>query len=314
LLVKQRLTAAAEEIFGLFERSIAEYEEELSRSKEENERQQKLLDAVFSPQLHLHRIETGKEEVPTEQQEWSSDVDQEDPEPPEIKEEQEELWIGQEGRQLQGQEEDITEVQFTPVALKSEDDEEKPQTSQLHQRQTEQMETDGEDCGGPEPSRRLQPDNKTDESPEPETDDSDEDWTENTTFQSDLNFLKNDDVPVSDLGRSSAEKPFSCSDCGKRFGQKGHLKSQMRCHTGEKPFNCSICRKSFTHSGNLQKHMIIHTGEKPFKCSLCGKRFSLKQTSVRHMRTHTGEKPFSCSFCDKKFAWSHQVRHHRCSD
>nr|XP_033493236.1 uncharacterized protein LOC117263726 isoform X2 [Epinephelus lanceolatus] len=52
--VKQRLTAAAEEIFGLFERTIAEYEEELSRSKEENERQRKLLDAVFSPQLQLH--------------------------------------------------------------------------------------------------------------------------------------------------------------------------------------------------------------------------------------------------------------------
>ena len=54
-LVEQRLTAAAEEIFGLFERTIAEYEEELCRSKEKNERQQKLLDAVFSPQLRLHR-------------------------------------------------------------------------------------------------------------------------------------------------------------------------------------------------------------------------------------------------------------------
>ena len=54
-LVKQRLTAAAEEIFGLVERTIAEYEEELCRSKEENERQRKLLDAVFNPQLRLHR-------------------------------------------------------------------------------------------------------------------------------------------------------------------------------------------------------------------------------------------------------------------
>ncbi|KAM6919916.1 uncharacterized protein PEZ65_011942 [Lycodopsis pacificus] len=51
-LVNQRLTAAAEEIFGLFERTIAEYEEELSRSKEENERQ---LRAVLIPQLRLHR-------------------------------------------------------------------------------------------------------------------------------------------------------------------------------------------------------------------------------------------------------------------
>ena len=48
LLVKQRLTAAAEEIFELFERTIAEYEEELCR-------QRKLLDAVLKPQVQLHR-------------------------------------------------------------------------------------------------------------------------------------------------------------------------------------------------------------------------------------------------------------------
>ncbi|XP_031730199.1 uncharacterized protein LOC116398222 isoform X1 [Anarrhichthys ocellatus] len=85
-LVNQRLTAAAEEIFGLFEGTIAEYEEEVSALKEENERQQKLLDAVFNPQLRLHRADVQqllviKEEVPPEQQEWSSSLDQEDPAP-----------------------------------------------------------------------------------------------------------------------------------------------------------------------------------------------------------------------------------------
>ena len=49
--MKQRLTAAAEEIFELFERTIAEYEEELCR-------QRKLLDAVTEPQVQLHR--TGR--------------------------------------------------------------------------------------------------------------------------------------------------------------------------------------------------------------------------------------------------------------
>ena len=51
VVVKQRLTAAAEEIFELFERTIAEYEEELCRHR-------KLLDAVFQPQVQLHR--TGR--------------------------------------------------------------------------------------------------------------------------------------------------------------------------------------------------------------------------------------------------------------
>ncbi|KAI9536831.1 hypothetical protein NQZ68_031140 [Dissostichus eleginoides] len=58
-LVKQRLNAAVEEIFVLFERTIAEYEEELSRAKVEHERHRKLLDAVFQPQIRLHRAVTG---------------------------------------------------------------------------------------------------------------------------------------------------------------------------------------------------------------------------------------------------------------
>ncbi|XP_078112082.1 uncharacterized protein LOC144521395 isoform X2 [Sander vitreus] len=61
-LVEQRLTVAAEEIFGLFERTIAENEEELCRSKEENERQRELLDAVFTPQFRLHRADLTTDE------------------------------------------------------------------------------------------------------------------------------------------------------------------------------------------------------------------------------------------------------------
>ncbi|KAM6975009.1 uncharacterized protein LKV04_016479 [Tautogolabrus adspersus] len=168
-LVNQRLSLAAAEIFELVETTIAEYEEQLCRSREESERQQRLLDAVLSPQLRLHRAEhpadvqqllVSKAELPPDQQEGSPSLDQEDPEPPHIKEEHEELWSSQEGEQLQGVEEaESTKFPFTPVSVKSEDDEEEAQSSQLHQRRAEQMETgaDGEDCGGAEPAPMLHP-------------------------------------------------------------------------------------------------------------------------------------------------------------
>ncbi|XP_031732023.1 zinc finger and SCAN domain-containing protein 12-like isoform X2 [Anarrhichthys ocellatus] len=301
--VNQRLTAAAEEIFGLFERTITEYEEE-------NERQRKLLDAVFNPQLRLHRADVQQlVVVKEEQQAWSSSLDQEDPEPPHIKEEQEELWTSQEGEQLQGLEEADVKFSFTPE--KSEDDEEEAQYSLLHQRQTEQMETNAieEDCGGPEPGRNSDPDRhpepdtdeKIGDSVEPETEHSD-DWKETREPQSGLNSLNNDDVSVSDSRCSAGEKPLSCSECGKRFRLKKDLKKHMRVHTGERTFSCSVCDECFSQSGHLQVHMTFHTGEKPFSCSVCNKSFSQRGHLQVHMRFHTGEKPFSCSVCNTAFS------------
>ncbi|KAG7225282.1 hypothetical protein INR49_014610 [Caranx melampygus] len=54
-LVEQRLKAAVDEIFSLFEGTIEEYEEELRRSEQEKERQRKLLEAVLKPRVVLHR-------------------------------------------------------------------------------------------------------------------------------------------------------------------------------------------------------------------------------------------------------------------
>ncbi|KAF7644484.1 hypothetical protein LDENG_00221420, partial [Lucifuga dentata] len=52
---KQQLSAAAQQILVLFERTITEYEGHVSCLREENERQAKLLDAILNPQVHLHR-------------------------------------------------------------------------------------------------------------------------------------------------------------------------------------------------------------------------------------------------------------------
>ncbi|XP_060899767.1 zinc finger protein 551-like [Labrus mixtus] len=232
------------------------------RYEEELHRQRKLLDVILTPEIKLQRTDVqqllvSKEELPPEQQEWSHILDQEDTKPQHIKEEHEELWISQEEEQLQGLEEaDTTKFPFTPVSVKSEDDEEKPQSSQLHQRQTEQMETgvDGEDCGEAEPERdsdperRLQPETEveTEDSYEPETDDSD-DWQETREDLSELN-LKNKKL-------KTGKRPHRCSDCGKRFNKKGHLTSHISVHTGEKPFSCSECGKSFNQKRILIRHM-----------------------------------------------------------
>ncbi|XP_029284253.1 zinc finger protein 135-like, partial [Cottoperca gobio] len=222
-----------------------------------------------------------------------------DPEPPpHIKEEQEELWSSQEGEQLQGPEEaDITKITFTHVPVKSEDDEEKPQSSQLHQRQTEHMETgaDGEDCGGPEPARNSDPERHLQPVSEDKTRDSsgpdnNYHWEETKEPQSDLNSFGNEEVPVSDSRSSAGEKPFSCSECGRGFIHKRSMKRHNLSHTGEKPYSCSECGKIFGRKSHLKEHMLTHGGEKPFSCPQCGKLFGRKTRLNRHMLIHTDVK------------------------
>lgn len=63
LLISQRLTAAAEEIFGAFGRTVAEYEEEISRFKLEIERQRRLLDLSRTPQISVHADSSGEKQT-----------------------------------------------------------------------------------------------------------------------------------------------------------------------------------------------------------------------------------------------------------
>ncbi|XP_025755986.1 uncharacterized protein LOC109195459 isoform X2 [Oreochromis niloticus] len=109
--INERLTAAAEQIFLEFEKTIVQYEEEIDR-------QRRLLDITWKPQIKLHRVELRQNcDI---KQERSSSVEQEEPEPPQIKEEQEELCSSQEGEQLGLKEE--TEVHNDPVQYEEEID------------------------------------------------------------------------------------------------------------------------------------------------------------------------------------------------
>ncbi|XP_029288306.1 zinc finger protein 239-like isoform X1 [Cottoperca gobio] len=311
--VNQRLTVAVEEILEMFGRTINEYEEEIHR-------QRRLLGAEQLPATKIMlNNESGvsreiqplivNTKLPPEQQELSPSLHTEPPQPPCIKEEPEEVWIRQ---GIQGLEGDIP-----PVSVKSEDDEEKPQFSLLHQRQSEEhreaaQQTEagacGENCGGSEPAFDLDVDGflkatrdgqfflsqcfKT------ETEDLDGDWNQMTESQPFSDSLKDNEA----YKRSDNQKTLhKCPACGKTFKHNTALQRHITCHTGERPFDCAECGKTFRQKGSLHIHMRKHTGEKPFCCLVCGKNFTQSGTLAAHMRIHTGEKPFSCSVCKKRY-------------
>ncbi|XP_054626340.1 zinc finger protein 37-like [Dunckerocampus dactyliophorus] len=294
-LVNQRLTAAVEEIFVVLERTIAEYEGELSRTKEENERQRQLLDAVFNEHQDRRR---------------KADVQH-------IKDEEE-------GEQTEG----LEEFPVIGVPVKSEGDEDKCESEEKREVEppsgssTQHMttEADGDHCGGSQADNLLAPlsedrDDATSHSPDTDDEDAKADMTchtDNTRHkcsQCDKSF--NDSSNLKRHMRShTGEKPYICSVCGKRFAHKGNLTTHTRTHTGEKPYSCSMCNTHFSDHSVLIRHMRRHTGEKPFTCSVCGKAFLVKGSLTAHTRTHTGEKPFKCLICGKNFSQKSHLRTH----
>ncbi|XP_062303908.1 zinc finger and SCAN domain-containing protein 21-like [Osmerus eperlanus] len=306
--ITERLTTAALEIFAAAEKSFAEFEEEISRSKEESARLQRLLDVVTQPEIKIHRADVQQLSLP---------------EPPQIKEEQE-LWTSQEEEQLQGLQSETTDSMSISTSVKHDSDQEGvsecshvDQTVKVENRKGDSLPTntteeqikaepDGQDYAAPEPGSDSQPLSVV--APDcPTAQSLEEEHGGVLLFQ---NRTQNIEAQPRENIPQRRNTIHQCQQCNNTFSQKINLVSHMRTHTGEKPYQCQRCNKRYSQKVNLVGHMRTHTGEKPYQCQECSKRFSVKSDMVRHMRTHTGEKPFQCQECSKLFARSGTLEKH----
>uniref|UniRef100_A0A3P9IB64 C2H2-type domain-containing protein n=1 Tax=Oryzias latipes TaxID=8090 RepID=A0A3P9IB64_ORYLA len=342
--VRQRLAAAAEEIFGLFEAVIAEYRKETERQRSRSCQEDGQARAEQQkPGADVNQAFAKDEGLPPEQQDKIRRVEQEHPNPAYIKEEDEQIQI-------------LVEAGITyPIPLKSEEDDEKPHSPLLHPNPN----VGGATCEAAEPEQRNN--NQIPDLSEPGA----EQKVLCRSLQKPLEFQNSSD---------QSNKSFCCSACGKRFSQNSNLKTHMRIHTGEKPFVCSFCNKRFVQKVHLRYHMVRHTGEKLLGCSTCGQRFNwvyqlknhrcgntelngaddnaetaadegaasaehpgcvqsqeesshvsapqmlLKDisyanstkgfTQKNHLQAHAGEKRFTCSVCCRVFLWKRQLQRH----
>ncbi|XP_041634981.1 zinc finger protein 664-like [Cheilinus undulatus] len=303
--ISERLTAAAEDIFVVFKRIVIENEEEIAR-------QRRLLDIIWKPHIYLHRIDglkpnVCKEEEVAEQQlcyqEGNFNLDQEEPEPPPVKEEQDSPCSQEEGEQLEQKQETNTLI-FPPTLEESGQSKSQRQNEQqllshiTHVAEIQDLNGSEHRDSGSMRKSDLTPKNKLQES----------------TLKTKQSEMYSESHPLKELETHervhTGKKTHTCQSCGKIFSYLSGLKQHMRTHTGEKPYSCRTCGKGFSFSQALKVHMRIHTGERPHCCSTCGKRFTNLSRLKDHVRIHTDEKPFTCRTCGKSFRLSSGLKSH----
>lgn len=339
--VTERLTAAAEEIFQVFERTIAKYEEEASSSQQEIERLRGLLlEFMTNQKTGTPHSSVCKEESPPEQQPCermpSVSVHKCNPEPRHIKEEDREVWAGQEQEEKQAGEFNDAHASY-PSHSSVWEENEREDTKPSLQPEVQNCERDEE-----HETRTVQfilpltltssqtlaqsenvQDGRESESPAASF----------TSEQTQTSFSTSTEFPhfnsaAPDYHCHLCNKSFSsshhlinhafhvhstdtgalCAVCGKTFESTESLNVHLKSHKGSKC--CHMCGKQCNSRTALTEHMASHAGVKLHRCHVCGKECSRKGDLKIHMRIHTGEKPFCCSFCCKSFTHSGHLRKH----
>ncbi|KAF7208962.1 zinc finger and SCAN domain-containing protein 21 isoform X2 [Nothobranchius furzeri] len=297
--LNDRLTAAAGEIFRAVKAAVAEYQSELLRSREENERLRRLLDSAVQQLLQAEPSlsqehspfsdsnRKGSVELLSQAEENGKRRSVQTDGSPEERVSKEGNCSGVQQQRSQALPDSGGSLPSpTSVQIKKENAEDENEKRQ-------QPVTVTSDCRAAQsfsPSftskshKPFKPDHQGMEllcsNSKPNT--------HSLTIKN-VRSLKR---PLSRLSHpnQSMQRWHSCKECGKGFSFACQLEVHMRWHTKEKPYSCTVCRKSFTTVSMLKRHHRIHTGEKPFRCRVCGKCFNQSAHLNTHFRLHTREK------------------------
>ncbi|KAM8840648.1 uncharacterized protein AB9W97_001356 isoform 2-T3 [Spinachia spinachia] len=310
-LLTERLAEAAEEIVGLFEETVAEYEDRAERSEREISRQRRLLDAVLKPEVKLHRAELLQNRADPQPSPDSIDSIHPEGEP-----------INSDSSCLSGP------GSPSPASHPSACSSAVYSDCGLDQNQAEH-------CHSPRPlwkkKRRRAPLATRNKRKRLTLAQSFSCHVCGRSLQGKGLLLKHvlqvcaedSDCCCGFCGvrlesavdlmahlKTHQLKSKTCSFCGKNFQSILARELHMRLHTGEKPYTCDICGKKFSQKGNLSSHMRVHAAEKPFKCKECSRAFYHMTSLERHMQDHNGEEVHACSVCCQEFPrWQNLQRH-----
>ncbi|XP_027868030.1 zinc finger protein 2-like [Xiphophorus couchianus] len=209
----------------------------------------------------LHRTDVQQQRVCKQERvlkQEESGLDQEEPEPPDIKEEQNRTPTDEQGKPNKCQRDVILDTQLIKQENISRLDQEEPEPPQIKEEEKNPR------CSQAENQLELNQETKA-VILTAANEEQDQSESEPNRNQLRRTSSEADTSPVSG-SRSDTEsdqKPLQCSHCGKTFVCRAKLTAHTRVHTGENQFVCKMCGKRFRTNDCLKRHVLIHTGEKP---------------------------------------------------
>ncbi|XP_057688719.1 zinc finger protein 260-like [Corythoichthys intestinalis] len=309
-LFRERLVAAADEIFALVERNMLSYEEQLCQAREESERHRRQLQAICKAQFGIsfedvHQLIGGQEELSPQLQCGGSNSEltqppsvitkEEAPETPDVKEE--DVKREEDGAH-------VSKLSLSGVSVERDDNKDErligdqaggrpqeklwvPRSESDDTEERAESGADGKDfqqlTGGHEDlplqflwadyslEQEQPPKNRTVRSPEP------------VNIKED--YLHPVHIKREEYEDEAEVKALSIpAICLEREGNEEERLSGD--HPGEQSPKKPLA--FFPNKSALIEHTRRHKAEKPFCCSSSSKTFALKGSLVRHMRKHTG--------------------------